>query len=212
MKKSKLRIILVGIAALTLFFGCAVSENYKMGQDLVNQNRWAEAIGYFENAVKEEPGNNEYKVALSSARRQAANIQLEKAKQALVAAPAKDLRALEAIVKQGEAAFNLDPENQAVKAFQAQLKEKVADLQAQVKAIYEKADADMQKEDWLAAVNDLKAVNKVYPGYEDTGAKLARAEQEGAKLLYQQGVIFGKQEDWKMATESFKAAIKGLKS
>lgn len=207
MKKFNIRTILAGIAVLILLFGCEVSEKYKMGQDLVNQNRWDEAIGYFENAVKEDPANQEYKNALSNARKHAAVIHLEKAKLALSSAPEKDLRVLETIVKEAENAVNLDPDNATIKSFNDQLKGKISSLQAELKDLYEKADADMQKEDWLSAVKNLKAVNRIYMGYEDTGAKLARAEQEGAKILYQQGVEFGKMEDWRMAAEVLKAAM-----
>ena len=206
MKKRNLRNFLVGIAVLILIYGCAVSENYKMGQDLVNQNRWDEAIGYFENAVKEDPANTEFKSSLLQARQQAAKIHLEKAKQALNAVPARNLRALEPIVKEGAIAYNLDPGNPAVKTFQEQLQGKVAALQAEVKALYEKAEADILKEDRLAAVTKLRQVNQIYTGYEDTGSKLVRAEQEGAKVLYQQGIELGKQEDWKMAAQAFKTA------
>jgi tetratricopeptide (TPR) repeat protein len=205
MKERNIRIILVGIAVLILLYGCVVSESYKMGQDLMIQNRWDEAIGYFETAVAEQPANAEFKGALLRARQQAARLHLDKAKQALSAAPERNLRALEAIVKEGDLAYNLDPENAAIKAFHDQLQGKVSVLQAEVKALYEKADADMQKEDWLAAVTNFRQVNRIYTGYEDTGSKLARAEQEGAKGLYQQGTLLGKQEEWKMAAQAFKA-------
>jgi len=206
MKERNIRIILFGVAVLILLYGCAVSENYKTGQDLVNQNRWDEAIGYFETAVKEDPANTEFKSSLLQARQQAAKIHLEKAKQALNAAPSRNLRALEPVVKEGAIAYNLDPGNSAVKTFQDQLQGKVAALQAEVKGLYEKAEADILKEDWLAAVTKLRQVNQIYIGYEDTGSKLARAEQEGAKVLYQQGIELGKQEDWKMAAQAFKTA------
>ena len=207
MKERNIRIVLVGVAILTLLYGCAVSEKYKMGQDLVIQNRWDEAIGYFEAAVKEDPANAEYKGALEKARQQAAKFHLEKAKQALSAAPERNLRALEAIVKEGGIAYSLDPRNPAVKTFHDQLQGKVAALRTEVKALYEKAEADMLKEDWLAAVMKFRQVNQIYTGYEDAGSKLARAEQEGAKVLYQQGIAFGKQEDWKMAAQAFKTAM-----
>jgi tetratricopeptide (TPR) repeat protein len=86
------------------------------------------------------------------------------------------------------------------------LRGKIAALRTEVKSLYEKAEADMQKEDWLPAVKKFLEVNKIYTGYEDTGSKLARAEQEGSKSLYQQGVLLGKQEEWKMAAQAFKAA------
>jgi tetratricopeptide (TPR) repeat protein len=199
MKERNFRIFLVGIAVLILLYGCAVSENYKMGQDLVNQNRWDEAIGYFETAVKEDPANTEYKSSLLQAQRQAAKIHLEKAKQAQSAAPARNLRALDAVVKEGDLAL--------IKGFNDQLRGKIAALRTEVKGLYDKAEADILKEDWLSAVTKLRQVNQIYTGYEDAGSKLARAEQEGAKVLYQQGIELGKQEDWKMAAQAFQAAM-----
>ena len=207
MKKRNVRIFLVGIAVLILMYGCAVSENYKMGQDLANQNRWDEAIGYFETALKEDPANTEFKSSLLHARQQAAKIHLGKAKQAQSAAPARNLRSLEAVVKEGELAANLDPGNPEIKSFNDQLRGKVAALRTEVKTLYDNAEADILKEDWPAAVTKLRQVNQIYAGYEDTGSKLARAGQEGAKALYQQGVELGKQEDWKLAALAFKTAV-----
>jgi len=207
MRERNMRTLLMGALTLILIYGCAVSENYKMGQDLVNQNRWDEAIGYFETALTEEPGNREFQDALARARQQAANLHFEKAKQAFRSAPERNLRALEAIVKEGDAASRLDPGNGAIKSFQDQLRGRIAALQAEVRALYAKADADMIKEDWLAAVANFKQVNRIYTGYEDTGSKLARAEQEGAKTLYQQGVVLVKQEDWKTAAQVFKSVM-----
>ena len=207
MKKRDFRIFLVGIAVLSLICGCVVSENYKMGQDLVNQNRWDEAIGYFETAVKEDPANTEFKSSLLEARQQAAKIHLEKAKQALRSAPARNLRALEAIGKEGDLALSLDPGNPEIKGFNDQLRGNVTALRTEVKVLYDKAEADILKEDWLAAVTKLRQVNQIYTGYEDAGSKLASAEQEGAKALYQQGIELGKQEDWKMAAQAFKTAM-----
>ena len=207
MKKRDYRIFLVGIAVLGMLYGCGTSENYKMGQDLVGQNRWDEAIGYFETALKEDPANASYKSSLLQAKQQAAKIHLEKAKQAQSNAPARNLRALEAIVKGGDLAASLDPVNSEIKNFNNQLRTKIAALRTEVKALYDKADADILKEDWLAAVTKLRQVNQIYTGYEDAGSKLARAEQEGAKVLYQQGIELGKQEDWKMAAQSLKTAM-----
>ncbi|MDA8126852.1 MAG: hypothetical protein M0009_16910 [Deltaproteobacteria bacterium] len=207
MKQGNVRIALVGMSVLLLLYGCTVSENYKMGQDLVGQNRWEEAIGYFESATKEDPANAEYRQALQDAKGAAAKQHLEKAKQALAAAPDRNLRALEAVAKEGDIAYGLDAANPQIKAFHDQLATRLNALRAEVKALYEKAEADLLKEDWLAAVTKYRQVNQIYVGYEDTGSKLVRAEQEGAKNLYQQGIALGKQEDWKMAAQAFKTGM-----
>jgi len=205
MKLLNIRKILVGLFALAMIAGCAVSESYKTGMDLSKENRWDEAIGWFEKAVQESPDNQEYKEALLKAKQEAAKLHYEKAKSSL--ASTESVPALELIAKESNLAFNLDPSNKEIKSFNDGVKEKINKLSSTVKSLYAQADADMQKEDWVSALAKLKQVNKLFPNYEDTGAKLAKIEQEGTKLFYQQGITLGKQEDWKMAAQAFKAAM-----
>jgi tetratricopeptide (TPR) repeat protein len=206
MKIKKYRMCLVGLLVFIFLSGCVVSESYKTGQDLSRQNRWDEAIGYFETALKESPDNQEYKDALVKAKQEAARIHYEKAKSSL-AQSQDSIPALEQISKESALAYNMDPNNKAIKSFHDNLREKINSLNGTVKSLYSQSETDMQKEDWLAALAKLRQVNKLFPGYEDAGARLARIEQEGAKLFYQQGVTLSKQEDWKMAAQAFKAVI-----
>ena len=207
MKIQKYRMSLIGLLILIFLAGCAVSESYKTGQELSNVNRWEEAIGYFETALKESPDKQEYKDALLEAKQKVAKIHYEKAKSALAKAPEQNVPALEQISKESGLAYNLDPNNKDIKSFHDSLREKINNLNITVKSLYSQADVDMQKEDWTAALTKLKQVNKMFLNYEDTGAKLAKIEQEGAKLFYQQGLTLSKQEDWKMAAQAFKAAM-----
>jgi tetratricopeptide (TPR) repeat protein len=190
--------------------GCAaaVSESFKVGQELSQAQRWDDAIVYLEKAVADVPGNKDYHDALLKARQQAAKIRYEKAKQTLAAASIDpDMPALQQAFKEGEAAANLDPNNQDILSFNNNAREKITALENTIKSLYGQVDVDMQKEDWGAAIQKLKEINKLYPGYEDTGIKLAKAEREGARIYYQQGIQLGRQEDWKMATQAFKAAM-----
>ncbi len=206
MKIRRYRICLIGLLVFIFLSGCVVSESYKTGQDLGRQNRWDEAIGYFETALKESPDNQEYKDALLKAKQEAARIHYEKAKSSL-AQSQESIPALEQISKESALAYNMDPNNKVIKSFHDNLREKINSLNGTVKSLYSQSETDMQKEDWMAALVKLRQVNKLFPGYEDTGARLAKIEQEGAKLFYQQGVTLSKQEDWKMAAQAFKAVI-----
>jgi len=197
----------IGLFCVILLFGCVQSENYKTGFELTQNNRWDDAIAYFEKAVQEDPGNQEYKDALAKARQVSARGRYEKARQAASAAAEPTVPVLERISKDADAASKLDPNNKDIRSFAEGLKTKVATLQSRVKTLYGQAESDLQKEDWAAATAKLREVNKLYPGYEDAGNRLNKAEQEGAKILYQQGIALGKQEDWKMAASSFKAAM-----
>jgi len=206
MKLLNIRKILAVLFTLAMIAGCAVSESYKTGMDLSKENRWDEAIGWFEKAVQESPDNQEYKEALLKAKQEAAKLHYEKAK-SLLASASESIPSLELVAKESTLAFNMDPSNGEIKRFNDGVKEKIGKLGSTVKSLYAQADADMQKEDWVSALEKLKQVNKLFPNYEDTGAKLAKIEQEGTKLFYQQGINLGKQEDWKMAAQAFKAAM-----
>jgi tetratricopeptide (TPR) repeat protein len=207
MNQRKCRMFFTGLFVLILIAGCAVSESYRTGQDLSKENRWDEAIGWFEKAVKESPDSQEYKDALLKAKEEAAKLHYEKAKSALAQAPDQNIPTLEQISKESAQAVNLDPKNKDIKTFHDNLRAKINALINSVKSLYGQAESDMQKEDWMAAMSKLKQVNKIFPSYEDTGAKLAKIEQEGAKLFYQQGLTLAKQEDWKMAAQAFKATM-----
>jgi len=189
-----------------MLVACAVSESYKTGMELTKDNRWEDAIGYFEVAIKEDPGNQDYLQALKKAKQEAAKRRYERARQQLSSAP-DTVPDLEKIAKESAAALKLDPENQDIKAFHDKLIGRIGKLREMASTFYAQADKDMQKEDWLSALIKLKQVNKIYPGYEETGAKLAKIAQDGAKMLYQQGIALGKQEEWKMAAEAFKNAM-----
>ncbi len=207
MKLGKSLTILIGFCLLAAIVACGTSEVYKIGQDMMKQSRPDEAIGYFEQALKEDPENPEYKAALLQAKQESAKTKYSKAQKAFNANPDITMPVLEQIARDAELAQKLDPQNGEISAFNTRIKDKVKTIQESLKALYIQADADMAKDDWLAAVAKLRQINKIFPNYEDTGNRLARAEQEGVKLFYQQGVGLGKQEDWKMAAQAFKAAM-----
>ena len=199
--------IIFVIFSVLLFFGCAVSEDFKRGEEFALNKRWEDAAGFFEKAVREEPGNQEYKDALKRANQEAAKVVYERAKQSLDAAPEQNLVSLDQIAKFADRANSLDPSNKTIAVFAQSIKDRRAGLQTKLKTLYAQAEADIQKEDWLNAINKLKQVNKIFLNYEDTASRLAKAEQEGAKVFYQQGVSLSKQEEWKMAAQAFKSVL-----
>ncbi len=207
MKSKRLYVMLATGIIITFLAACgAVNESYKQGQEFVKDNRFEEAIVYFETAVKEEPDNQEYKDALAGAKRDAAKARYTKARQSLAAA-GKNFPALERIAKDAGIMAAMDPSSSDIKALQKEVTGKINDLKATLKNLYQQAEMDMGKEDWAAAIAKLTEVNSIFPNYEDTGNRLAKARQEGVKTLYQQAHNLGKQEDWKVAAETFKMAM-----
>ena len=205
MKSRKLYVTIMSIIILLFLVACVSNESFKQGEDFAKDSRWEEAIVYFQKAVSEEPDNQEFKDALKNAKREAAKVRLGKAKQSLPAAEG-NLFLLEKLAKDGSALASMDPESTEIKSFNTSLNQKISGLNTTLKSLYQQAEVDIQKEDWIAALNKLNKVNKIFPNYEDTGNRLRKVMQDGVRALYQQGSALGKQDEWKMAAESFKAA------
>jgi len=83
--------ILITMFILTLLSSCAPLESYRTGDELSKANRWEEAIPFFEQAVKEDPNKQEYIDGLNLAKREAAKVRYEKARQVLASAPEGNL-------------------------------------------------------------------------------------------------------------------------
>jgi tetratricopeptide (TPR) repeat protein len=207
MKRESCRLILTSLLVLIFLFGCAVSESYKMGQDLSNEGRWDDAIVYFQKALDEDPNNQEYLSALTRAKQEAARSRYTKAKQTLDALTQPSLPNLQQAAREADTALALDPDNRDIKAFSETVKGRITALQELIKPLYEQAELDMQKEDWTAAVAKYRQINSIFPNYEETSSRLARASQEASRSLYQQGVALGKQDEWKLAAATFKAVL-----
>ena len=207
MKSKKVCLIVASVMILFFLAACVgTNESLKQGQELAKDNRWEEAIIYFQKAVSEEPDNQEFKNELTRAKQEAAKARLAKAKQSYASA-GQNFMALERLSKEADAILAMDSTNPEIKSFHATVNGQTNSLKTSLKNLYQQAESDMQKEDWLAAISKLRQVNAIFPNYEDTGNRLRRSLSEGTRVLYQQGIKYGKQEDWKAAAESFKAVM-----
>lgn len=205
--KRKTNLLITTLAILFFLAGCVtVNESFKQGQNFAKENRWEEAMVFFQKALSEEPNNKEFQEELAKAKSEAAKIRMARTRQA-VAAAGDNLFALEKLAKDAEVILSMSPTNPEMKAFHTGLQDKVNGLKANLKNLYAQAETDLQKEDWVAALAKLNQINRMFPNYEDTGNRIRRAQQEGVRVLYQQGGSFAKQDDWKAAAEAFKTAM-----
>jgi len=202
------RLVLAVFISLFFVLGCvAGQESFKQGQDLSKQGRLTEAIGFYEKALKENPNHKEALQALTKAKQDLAQIHYKKVKESLAANPDPGFTELSQIVKAIDRARTLDPENKAITDLFNDLNKRKDDLLANIKSLYSQAESNLANEGWMDAIQKLRRVNKLFPGYEDTGDKLAKAEEKAAKIFYKQGVKLSKMEDWRMAIQAFKAVI-----
>jgi len=194
--------------SLVFVLGCAAGkEGFKMGQELSKEGRWGDAIKFYEEALKEDPKNTEYLQALTKATKELALIHYSKGRESLAANPDPSLPELKEIFKDVELAHSLDPENKAIITLFSDLAKRKEELLANVKSVYDQAGSHLANKEWLDAIWKLKMVNRLFPGYEETGDRLAKAEEKAAKIFYTQGVELGKKEDWRMAVQALREVI-----
>jgi len=201
-------LLLAVFISLVFILGCVGGqENFNTGQELSKKGRWGDAIGFYEKALKENPNNKEYLQALTKAKKELALVYYKKVKGFLEDNPDPSFQELNRIVKEIDRAYNLDPQNKPIATMSSDLVKRKDDLLANIKSLYTQADSHMANEEWTNAIGKLRRVKKLFPGYEETEDKLAKAEEKATQIFYKQGIEFSKEEDWRMAVNAFKAVV-----
>jgi tetratricopeptide (TPR) repeat protein len=201
--------LLVAVIISFIFvFGCVAGQkNFNTGQELSKKGRWGDAIGFYEKALKENPQSKEYAQSLAKAKKELSLVHYRKAKKLLADNPDPSFPELDRIVKEAECAHSLDPQNSKITTLFSDLVKRKDTLLATIASLYTQADSHVADKEWIDAIEKLRRVKKLFPGYEETEDKLATAEQNAAQIFYKQGVEFSKREDWGMAVNAFKAVI-----
>ena len=205
----KIKGVLVAVSISFMFvFGCVAGQkNFTTGQELSKKGRWGDAIGFYEKALQENPQNKEYAQSLAKAKKELARIHYSKAKKLLADYPDPTFPEFNKIVKEAERAHSLDPQNSTITTLFSDLVKRKDALLATIASLYTQANSHVADKEWMDAIEKLRRVKKLFPGYEETQDKLATAEQNAAQLLYKQGIELSKKEDWRMAVSAFKAVI-----
>jgi tetratricopeptide (TPR) repeat protein len=201
--------LLVAVIIPFMFvFGCVGGQkNFNTGQELSKKGRWGDAIGFYEEALKENPQNKEYAQSLAKAKKELALVHYRKAEKLLADNPDPTFPELDRIVKEAERAHGLDPQNSTITTLFSDLVKRKDALLATIASLYTQANSHVANKEWMDAIEKLRRVKKLFPRYEETQDKLATAEKNAAQIFYKQGIELSKKEDWGMAVSAFKAVI-----
>jgi len=186
--------LLVAVIISFMFvFGCVAGQkNFNTGQALSKNGRWGDAIGFYENALKENPQNKEYAQSLAKAKKELALVHYRKAEKLLADNPDPTFPELDRIVKEAERAHSLDPQNNTITTLFSDLVKRKDALLATIASLYNQANFHVANKEWMDAIEKLRRVKKLFPGYEDTQDKLATAEKNAAQIIYKQGIELSK--------------------
>ncbi len=194
------------LAALAIS-GCAGpgSESFHLGQQLAGTDRMEEAVAMYEDALAKEPGNLEYMDALKRSKGSLAEKHLEKARSALSSHPLTHDRA-QAAYQEAEKALSLVPASPQAEDSVRQSKSELERIQKRAEMLYAEASKFMEKNDWSAAVKNLREVRTLYSSYLDTPLKLKGAEEKGVAHYLGEAHRFGQEDEWGKAVYSLTLA------
>ena len=183
---------------------CAAGkDSYRQGEELSQMGNWEGAIAFYKDALAQEPNNKTYHVALTKAQQEAAKKYYQRAVNNWSNAAVKDYQAVSTTMAYLDKAMALDSQNPDILELHRQLKAKEQELTQQAKTAYATGVTALNKEQWLKAVTNFRKVNEIYPNYEDTEDKLARAAAAGSDEYYKEGIAAVQSEDWKGALAAF---------
>jgi tetratricopeptide (TPR) repeat protein len=190
----------------TVFFivSCAAGkDSYRQGEELSQVGNWEGAIVFYKDALAQEPNNKTYQVALTKAQQEAARKYYQRAVNNWSNAIVRDYQAVSTNMEYLNKAMALDSQNPDILELHRQLKAKEQELTQQAKTSYAAGVTALNNEQWLKAVTNFRTVNEIYPNYEDTEDKLARATAAGSDEYYKEGIAAIQSEDWKGALAAF---------
>jgi tetratricopeptide (TPR) repeat protein len=203
MRKRWLQGLLLLIALLVLTTCAPGNQSYRQGEELSRMGNWEGAIAFYTDALAQEPKNEKYQEALTKAQQEAAQKYYQKAVNIWDGSVAKDYQTVTRALASLQKAVEFDPYNERILALHGQLKAKKDTLTEQAKRSYQRGIAALDNELWFEAVTSFRMVSDIYPNYEDTEDKLARAVAFGTDEYYKAGILAVQREDWKAALDNF---------
>ena len=192
------------LTTVLFIVSCAAGkDSYRQGEELSQVGNWEGAIVFYKDALAQEPNNKRYQVALTKAQQEAARKYYQRAVNNWSNAIVKDYQAVSTTMEYLNKAMALDSQNPDILELHRQLKAKEQELTQQAKTSYAAGVTALDNEQWLKAVTNFRTVNEIYPNYEDTEDKLARATVAGSDEYYKEGIAAIQSEDWKGALAAF---------
>ncbi|PNV87420.1 MAG: hypothetical protein C0610_01620 [Desulfobacteraceae bacterium] len=192
------------LTTVIFIVACAAGkDSYRQGEELSQMGNWEGAIAFYKDALAQEPNKKKYQEALTKAQQEAAKKYYQRAANNWSNAAVKDYQAVSTTMAYLDKAMALDSQNPDILELHRQLKAKEQELTQQAKTSYAMGVTALNNEQWLKAVTNFRKVNEIYPNYEDTEDKLAKATAAGSDEYYKEGIAAVQSEDWKGALTAF---------
>lgn len=189
-------LVLFFVSALFIY-GCASSgkQTFEQGQELAKINRLEEAVSLYEDAVRQEPDNQEYSDILKQARELLAKKHLDKAKSFMDTRPLT-FDILRNAQNMADKSFKISSDNEDATKLSAGIKTEMDALTKKAELLYSSATKAIETNDWIAAIEKLREIKTFYPAYLDLAVKLSLAENGSVEYYVKEAEKFKTSEDW----------------
>jgi tetratricopeptide (TPR) repeat protein len=201
------RVGVLVLAVLVLALGgCATGKtDFDLGQTLLGQQKYDEAIRAYEQALLKEPDNPQYRAALGQARAAAAQEQLRSA--TAVAGPMAQIPEVDRGLQAIERAFRYDPQHQTSLAFQGRLRERRAALVAELERLLAEGRSLAQREEWAQAEQAAVRALAIDPGNAAATRQRQEAIRGGIDRTLRLAAEAEAAEEWREAARHLEDAL-----
>jgi len=183
--------VLVLSVALGLLSACAstgkkeASNEFNISQQLMMSHKYIEAIGYLEQALKNDPENKQYAAMLAEARQKSVEQLITKLNKTLNDGKLNkaNLDSANALLSQAKSILS---QHSSYLNAEALITNKQEALQIKVKALYANVQKNITNRDWIKAKFAVKKLMQLFPNYEDTAQLAQKIKITGSRFYLQQ--------------------------
>ena len=209
MKKAAFLMAILLVCLAFILYGCVTTgkKQYDIGMQLSQAGKEKEAIAYLEQAIADEPQNQQYQQALADLKERLVNKYVSAASQALESQMPLTIAALNEAKEEFAKAQEIYPSHPAVINFQKTLDQQEQVFLSEVKALYTEAKSYIEAQEWTQAYFNLQQVQSRFPNYEDSFQYLTRAIDNGSRAYYETAKARFDDDDIKGAKDYLRKAL-----
>jgi len=209
MKKAAFLMAILLVCLAFILYACVATgkKQYDIGMQLSQAGKEKEAIAYLEQAIADEPQNQQYQQALADLKERLVNKYVSAASQALESQMPLTIAALNEAKEEFAKAQEIYPSHPAVINFQKTLDQQEQVFLSEVKALYTEAKSYIEAQEWTQAYFNLQQVQSRFPNYEDSVQYLNRAIDNGSQAYYEEAKASFDDDDIKGAKDYLRKAL-----
>lgn len=152
-------------ACLAIILSCVATgkKQYDIGMQLSQAGKEKEAIAYLEQAIENEPNNQQYQKALADLKERLVNKYVNAASETLESQTLLTVTALDEAKAELAKAREIDPSHPTVVNFKNTLDQQEQTFLTEVKALYTEAKGNIKAQEWDKAYFNLQQIQSRFP-------------------------------------------------